>query len=195
MAGKTGKIFIITGPSGVGKDTVVGGLKNIRGYKSLDLKEPKSYTTRRRRKTDVEGQTPYIFVSQKKFSELMLTDMIEHTENHGHLYGMSKASFEECIESGGNVIKIMNRDGALAFKKIYPNEAVTIYLRPPSVEVLAERLRGRGTESFAEYNRRMMNNINEMKTMAEYDYVVTSSTPETTTKIVFAIIQAIAQSD
>jgi guanylate kinase len=118
--------------------------------------------------------------------------MIEHTESHGHLYGMSKSSFEECIESGGNVIKIMDRNGALSFKKIYPNEAVTIYLRPPSVEILAERLRGRGTESFAEYNRRMMNNINEMKSMAEYDYVVTASTPEATTKIVFAIIQAIA---
>lgn len=188
MARKEGKIFIISGPSGVGKDTVVGGLKGIRGYKKLRLTEPKSYTTRRRRKTDVDGETPYIFVSEKQFSELMLTEMIEHTENHGHLYGISRKSFEDSLASGKNLIKIMDRDGALDFKRIYPHDAIVIYLKPPSIESLAERLRGRGSESYAEYNRRMLDNIDELKDVGDFDYIVTATDPDTTTRIVFAII-------
>ena len=192
MARKEGKIFIISGPSGVGKDTVVGGLKNIRGYKKLRLTEPKSYTTRKRRKTDVDGETPYIFVTEKKFSELMLTEMIEHSENHGHLYGISRSSFEQCLASGNNIIKIMDRDGAVDFKRMYPQDAIIIYLKPPSIETLAERLKGRGSESYAEYNRRMLDNIEEMKDVSEFDYMVTANNIDETTKIVFSIISTLA---
>ena len=162
-----GLMFIISGPSGVGKDTIVSAVREMRGFKSLNIKEPKSYTTRRRRKSDPDD-TPYIFISEKRFSELILDEMIEHSETHGHLYGMSKSSFEECIESGGNIVKIMDKKGALSFKQMYPNNCVIIYLTPPSVEVLKARLAGRGSETYAEYNRRMMDSIEELKEMRKY---------------------------
>lgn len=184
---KTGQIFIISGPSGVGKDTIANAIKEMRGYKSLNIKEPKSYTTRRRRKSDPED-TPYIFISEKRFSELMLDEMIEHSETHGHLYGMSRSSFEECIESGGNIVKIMDKKGALAFKQMYPDICTVIYLTPPSIEVLRKRLSGRGSETYAEYNRRMMDSIEELKDIGDFDYVVQSNSVEITSRIVFEII-------
>lgn len=182
-----GLMFIISGPSGVGKDTIVSAVREMRGFKSLNIKEPKSYTTRRRRKSDPDD-TPYIFISEKRFSELILDEMIEHSETHGHLYGMSKSSFEECIESGGNIVKIMDKKGALSFKQMYPNNCVIIYLTPPSVEVLKARLAGRGSETYAEYNRRMMDSIEELKDISGFDYTVRSGNVETTARIVFEII-------
>lgn len=186
---KKGHIFIISGPSGVGKDTVANAIKDIRGYASLNVQEPKSYTTRRRRKSDPED-TPYIFISEKKFSELMFTDMIEYTKVYDHLYGICKSSFEECINKGGTIIKIMDKKGALAFKKMYPDECIIIYLVPPSVDVLEKRLSGRGSESFAEYNRRMIESIEELKDISGFDYTVTSSNLDITSHIVFEIIRA-----
>lgn len=184
---KTGQIFIISGPSGVGKDTIFNAIKDMRGYKSLNIQEPKSYTTRRRRKSDPDD-TPYIFISEKRFSELIFDEMIEHSETHGHLYGMSKSSFEECIASGGNIVKIMDKKGALAFKQMYPDICTIVYLTPPSVDVLRKRLSGRGSETYAEYNRRMMDSIEELKDITGFDYVVQSNNIEATSRIVYEII-------
>lgn len=184
-----GLIFVISGPSGVGKDTVANALKDIRGYKSLRICEPKSYTTRRRRKSDPED-TPYIFISEKKFSELMFEDMIEHSECHGHLYGMSKSSFDECLENGNNIVKLMDKKGALEFKKMYPDSCIVIYLTPPSIEVLRKRLAGRGSENWAEYNRRMLDSIEELKDISGFDYTVCSTNTDATAHIVFEIIQS-----
>lgn len=189
---REGLIFIVSGPSGVGKDTIVEAIKGMRGYKSLNIKEPKSYTTRRRRSSDPED-TPYIFVSEKKFSELLFEDIVEHTETHGHMYGMSRSSFEECIESGGTVVKIMDKKGALAFKQMYPENCVVIYLTPSSIEVLRSRLAGRKSETFAEYNRRMLDSIEELKDISGFDYTVRSGNVETTARIVFEIISANAK--
>lgn len=186
-SGKQGKIFIISGPSGVGKDTILEAVRNMRGFKSLNIKEPKSYTTRRRRSSDPDD-TPYIFISEKKFSELMFEDMIEHSQTHGHMYGMSKSSFEECIESGGNLVKLMDKRGALEFKQLYPKNCIIIYLTPPSIEVLRERLSGRKSETYAEYNRRMLDSIEELKDISGFDYTVTSADIEVTSRIVFEII-------
>ena len=185
-----GKIFIISGPSGVGKDTTVGEMKNIRGYKSLNLGEPKSYTTRRRRKTDIDGCTPYIFVSEKRFSELLFEDIIESTESHGHLYGTSKKSFDEVLASGHNIIKILDKEGAVSIKGMYPKDAVLIYLTPPSMEELAARLRGRGTEDYAEYNRRMIDNMNELRDLQAFDYIITADGVERTAFIIYSIMKS-----
>lgn len=184
-----GKIFIISGPSGVGKDTILEAVRGIRGFKSLRIREPKSYTTRRRRKSDPED-TPYIFISEKKFSELMFEDMIEHSETHGHMYGMSKESFEDCINSGCNIVKLMDKRGALEFKRLYPNNCIIIYLTPPSIDALRERLAGRASETYAEYNRRMLDSIEELKDISGFDYTVCSTNVETTSRIVFEIIYA-----
>lgn len=189
---KAGLLFIISGPSGVGKDTIVNTMREIKGYKSLNLQQPKSYTTRRRRKSDPED-TPYIFISEKKFAELMFEDMIEHSENHGHLYGMSKSSFEECLSSGTNIIKIMDKSSALEFKKMYPDNTIIIYLTPPSVKVLQKRLKGRGSETYAEYNRRMMDNLDELRDISGFDYTVTSGEKRTAAQIVLSIITNIAR--
>ena len=103
---------------------------------------------------------------------------------------MSKSSFEECIESGGNIVKLMDKKGALNFKRMYPSNCVIIYLTPPSIEVLRKRLSGRGSESFAEYNRRMMDSIEELKDISGFDYTVRSGKIETAARIVFEIISS-----
>lgn len=187
---RNGRIFIIAGPSGVGKDTVVDALKKLDDYDKLHIMEPISYTTRAPRRDDAERSGAYIFVDDKRFAELIESDMIEHVESHGHFYGLSRNSFESILESGSNIIKIMNRDGALDFHRMYPADTILIYMKPPSLKVLEDRLRGRGTESWSEYNRRMLDNIRELKDISGFDYVVTANETFITARILYTIIAA-----
>ena len=184
-----GKIFIISGPSGVGKDYTVKTMSEMDEYQKLELTQPPSYTTRKRRSSDPDD-TPYIFVSEEQFADLVENEIVEFTESHGHMYGTSKKGFENAIMSGANVLKILDKVGAKAFKKLYPENAIIIYLRPPSMEVLAQRLKGRASETPAEYSRRMADNLQELRDLSDYDYVVTAgANVQSTARIVIAIIE------
>ena len=185
----TGKIFIISGPSGVGKDYTVELMTHLEGYDKLNLGHPRSYTTRRRRKSDPE-ECPYIFVSASKFADLIAEDMVEVTEIHGHMYGTSKTEFEQTLAAGKNIIKILDKDGAKAVKSLYPRNATIIYLRPPSIATLVRRLKGRDSETPEEYSRRMADNIQELRDLSGFDYVLTAgSNAAGTARILLTIIQ------
>lgn len=181
-----GMIFIISGPSGVGKDTVVSAVKSHHGAKKLNFVTPMTYTTRERRPGD--DDTTYIHISRRQFENIMFSEMVEHEENYGNLYGMSRASLEECLESGGNVLKIMDGKGAKHFKDIYPKETILIYLKAPSAKVLADRIQGRGSETSEQFARRMADNMEEMKNVSGFDYVVTSNVVDVAAEIIYTII-------
>ena len=138
---RDGKIFIIASPSGVGKDSVVDTIKAMPEYENLRIGEPYSYTTRDHRPDDNE-RMPYIFVTDEQFASLIVSDMIEHAESFGHSYGLSRKSFEDVLCSGKNVLKIMNREGARDIQRMYPADTILIYLKPLSIKILEERLRG-----------------------------------------------------
>lgn len=184
-----GRIFIISGPSGVGKDYTANELSKLDGYEELDLCQPISYTTRPRRSSDPVDSI-YRFLSEEEFASLVHEDMIEFSERHGHMYGTSKKGFEEMIEAGHNVLKILDKNGARAFKEMYPDNATTIYLKPPSVDALVMRLKGRESETPEEYNRRMADNLRDLRDLSDFDYVVTAGRDgSATARIVLLIMQ------
>lgn len=182
-----GLVFIISGPSGVGKDTIVDTIKQREDAQELNFVTPQTYTTRPKRSSDDDNT--YIFLSSKEFEDLMFVDMVEYEENYGNMYGMSRTSFKNCIESGGNILKIMDEKGARHMKEIYPNDTITIYLKAPSAKVLEERLKKRGSETAQQFSNRMKANIEEMKSISGFDYVVTSNSIEVTSEIVYTIIK------
>ena len=183
-----GHVFIISGPSGVGKDYIAGKLSELPEYPSLNFSIPKSYTTRARRSSDPDDSI-YEFVSEEEFERLVDIDMLECTESHGHKYGTSKSGLSEIIVNGGNILKILDKNGARDIKKRFPKYTTTIYLKPPSLEVLGDRLSGRGSEDAAEYNRRMIDSLHELIDISDYDYVITAGEDaDVTVNILLAII-------
>lgn len=183
----SGKVFIVAGPSGVGKDSVVGAIKADNGFEEFNLAEPSSYTTRKPRAVDTE-RTPYIYVSIEEFAELQ-HDMIESAKNHGNYYGMSRSSLEDCLHNGKNIIKIMDRDGALAFQREFPADSVLIYFKAPSIEVLEKRLKTRASETEEERKKRLLDNMEEMKKSNGFDYVVTVIETQQAARIVKEILR------
>ena len=183
-----GHVFVISGPSGVGKDYIADKLKALPEYGKLGFSTPKSYTTRARRSSDPEDSI-YEFVSEEQFDELIETDMVEHSESHGHRYGTSRSGLAEMLGQGKNVLKILDKAGAASMKELLPGHTTTIYLKPPDLSVLEERLSGRGSEDAAEYKRRMIDSIHELIDIGDYDYVVTAGEDSAATVgIVLAII-------
>ncbi len=180
-----GILVIFSGPSGSGKDTVLNKLLNGRD----DIKVSVSMTTRNMRDGEIDG-THYYFVNreyfEKKVSENM---MLEYAEYNGNMYGTPKAPVDMMLDSGKAVILEIEVQGAEKIRKIYP-DVISIFLMPPSVRVLEERLRGRGTDDEETINHRLVIAKEEIKRASEYDYVVINDTVENAVAGIETIINA-----
>jgi guanylate kinase len=164
---------VITGPSGVGKGTVVAALRRRRP----DLWLSVSATTRAPRPGEVDGDH-YFFVSQQRFDELVEAgQMLEWAQFSGNTYGTPAGPVRRQIEDGRCVLLEIELEGARQVRASLP-EAVLVFLAPPSVAVLRERLRGRGTEDEAEVARRLARADEELAAIREFDHVVVNDEVE-----------------
>ncbi len=162
-----GKLVVVSGPSGCGKGTV---LKEV--LKSRDnIFYSVSATTRKPREGEING-VHYFFITKEEFlSEIEAGGMLEYAEYVGNFYGTPKKKVEEELEKGNDVILEIETKGAEKIRKAVP-EALFIFILPPSVEELASRLKGRGTESEEVIKERLETAKTELASKSEYDYIV-----------------------
>lgn len=162
-----GKLFIVSGPSGSGKDTILQGVFK----KHPEIKLSISSITRAMRVGEVEGEK-YHFISRDEFEELLKNDMLlEHNVFVGNYYGTPKAPVEACLMGGDDMILEIDVNGAAQVREKMP-EAISIFIMPPSFEVLKNRLSGRGTETAEVVEQRMTAALGEIARAKEYDYIV-----------------------
>ncbi len=160
-------LFILSGPSGVGKDAVMAKLWEDK----FPLHFGVTATTRPARPGEVHG-VDYYFVSEAEFRRMIADDeMLEWAEVHCRLYGVPRASVRRYLEAGGDVLLRVDVQGAATIRAKVP-EAVLIFLAPPSMDSLIARLKGRGTESTDQLAIRISNAYEEMKQLPGFDYVV-----------------------
>ena len=164
---KTGKLFVLSGPSGVGKGT----LREHALNNAPNLKYSISCTTRKPREGETDG-VEYRFISHTKFQEYISQGLfLEYAHVHEDYYGTLKSDVMSELEAGHDVLLEIDVQGALTVKEIMP-EAVLIFVAPPSVEVLTQRLTGRGTESSSSLEVRLSNALKEIALKDKYDYVI-----------------------
>lgn len=164
---KGGVLIVLSGPSGVGKDSVLDVLKQI--YPSAG--KCVTMTTRRPRDGEVDG-VDYTFVSVEDFKKRIDDGgFLEYAEVHGNFYGTPRAKVEENLKLGADIILKIDVQGAMAVKRKM-SSAVLVFLLPPSMEELERRLRSRLTETDAELATRLANAQNELEQIPHYDYIV-----------------------
>ena len=162
-----GGVFIISGPSGSGKDTVMTAL-----FKKMpELLFSISSITRAMRAGEREGEK-YNFITREKFEDMLKNDrLLEHNEFVGNYYGTPREPVERAIANGQDMVIEVDVNGAAQIREKMP-EAVSIFIMPPSFAELKRRLSGRGTESEELIQKRLISALGEIKRAAEYDYIV-----------------------
>lgn len=152
--------IVICGPSGSGKSTL---LKRLLNEKKDKLTFIISHTTRKPRNSELDGRE-YYFVTRHQMEEMIHRgEFIEHTEFSGNLYGTSKRAIQDAMKSGKPFILEVDIEGVKALQKIDGLKPIVIFIKPPSKQLLVERLSARGTESADTIKRRLERADEEMK--------------------------------
>lgn len=180
-----GLLVVLSGPSGSGKDTV---LAEIAGRES-NFEVSVSLTTRPPREREIDG-VHYYFVTRDYF-ERKLNDnqILEYTEYNGNYYGTPKAMIDNWLSLGKTVVLKIEVEGAGHIREFYP-DAVCIFLMPPSMRSLEERLRKRESEDDEDVHRRLVIAQSEVKNAVDYDYIVVNDVLEYAASDVCSIIRA-----
>ncbi|MFN2566244.1 MAG: guanylate kinase [Gemmatimonadaceae bacterium] len=177
--------LILSAPSGAGKTTIARELLARRS----DLGYSVSCTTRDARPGEVNGRD-YTFISREQFLDRRgRGDFAESAEVHGHLYGTLRSEVERVLESGRHVVMDIDVQGAAQFRAAFP-DAVTVFLLPPSAEVLLDRLRQRRTENAEQLVARLRSAVDELRAVGNYGYIVVNDTLEPAVARVGSIIDA-----
>ncbi len=167
MNQRRGKTFIISGPSGVGKSTVLNALMQKRSNLYFSV----SATTRQPREGEKDGQH-YHFIDAETFREMLGRDeFLEHAEYVGNFYGTPKRYVDEAMERGQDVILDIEIQGAMQICEKRP-ETVRIFIAPPSWKELERRLTDRGTDSPEKIQKRLLRAKVELNSASSYDYFV-----------------------
>ena len=182
---KKGFLLVISGPSGVGKGTVLHDLMNTQ----KNLVYSVSVTTRKQRPGEIEGVS-YFFKTHEEFEKMIEEDkFLEYAKVHDNYYGTPKDFVEEKINEGKIVILEIDVQGALNVKKNIDN-GVYIFLAPPSLSELKNRIVNRGTETESDINLRMHNARKELSYIKDYDYLVVNDHLNSAINLVNEIINA-----
>ena len=186
MANKEGLLILFSGPSGVGKDTVLDVVLN----KNKELQKSISLTTRGIRENETDGKD-YYFISADEFNKMIADgEVLEYAQYGSNLYGTPKGPVDKWLSEGKNVVLKIEVQGAENIKKLYP-DSVGIFLLPPSMEVLENRLRSRGTESDEDVQKRLEIAQDEMRKSKMYDYFVINEDIDCASDDVLTIIKAL----
>ena len=181
---KKGRLFVLSGPSGTGKGTIC---KEISNYNNANLSV--SMTTREPRSGEVDGES-YFFVDDEHFLKVLEANgFLEHAEVYGSLYGTPKKPVLEALDRGEDVILEIDIQGALKVKESFP-EGVFIFILPPSLKELEERLRKRGTETEESIKLRLSKTVDELSYIDRYDYYVVNADLSVASENVAAIMKA-----
>ena len=185
MARVSGRLFVLSAPSGTGKTSLTKSLiqKNINLWLSI------SYTSRLMRPSEVEGHD-YFFVERNIF-EQMLGDgeFIESAEIYGNLYGTSRKWINESINSGKDILLEIDGQGARQVRKIF-SDVVSIFVLPPSLEVLENRLKDRNQDSKQVIAKRMAAAKEEISHVSEYDYVIINDNMDIALRDLVSVVQS-----
>lgn len=185
MFEEKGILFILSGPSGVGKGTVRQRLFEKENH----LKYSVSATTRKKRPGEKEG-VDYFYKTKQEFEEMIAHNkLLEHAKYVNNYYGTPKEYVLEQLEKGNDVFLEIEVQGAMQVKRNFP-EGVFIFLFPPSLEELKNRIVSRGTESNELVVNRLKEAKKEIDMMSEYDYVVVNDDVDAAVSKVKAIIES-----
>lgn len=165
---RRGVVYIISAPSGAGKTSLVRAL--VSRHKCLDVSV--SHTTRKPRPKEIEGEH-YHFITASRFKKIIDEGgFIEYAKVFDYYYGTAKVSIQSLIEKEMNVILEIDWQGARQAREIFKENCVSIFILPPSLEVLHKRLLKRAQDSKEVIDRRMKDVNNEISHAKEYDYVI-----------------------
>ena len=180
-----GVVIALSGPSGVGKGTVISKVRQL----APQMKHSVSITTRTPRAGEVEG-VDYYFKTKEEFKKLLEKgEILEHDIYCDHYYGTPLTPLIECIEQGVDVIMDITVLGSIAVMERFP-EAVSVFLLPPSFKELERRLFKRGTETLAIQEKRLENAVLEIKKANLFEYVLVNDDLEKTATRILAIAEA-----
>ncbi len=187
---RTGNLFIVSGPSGAGKGTLVRQLAR----QVPDVWVSVSVTTRAPRPGEVEGQD-YQFISNDEFDRLVETGgLLEWAEVHGGRYGTPRAGVEAKIAEGKQVVLEIDPQGAFQIRDLMPT-SVLLFVRPPSMDELRRRLQGRGSETEEQVAVRMRTAERELELVGTYDHVVINDDVSRATDELVGIINRYANGE
>jgi len=185
MTTTLGNLFIISAPSGTGKTSLIKALLQT----DIDLSLSVSYTSRLVRPGEVEGRD-YYFVERKMFEQMLEHgEFLESAEVYGNLYGTSQKWIDKTIASGQDILLEIDSQGAQQVRRIFSN-TVSIFVLPPSLDVLETRLRNRNQDCQEVIARRMAAARQEISRVNEYDYVIINENLDEALRGLTCIVQA-----
>lgn len=183
--GSRGIIFVMTGASGVGKDSI----RRVAMPQLGSIFFSVSATTRKRRAGEIHG-SQYLFVERDEFEQMLATDqLLEHADYVGDYYGTPLAPVTKAVAAGRDVLLELELVGARQARERFP-DAVMIFIAPPSLSELERRLRGRGTDSEGKIQKRLARAREEIASMREFDYVVVNDDLQRAVVLFTSIIAA-----
>lgn len=158
-------IFVVSGPSGVGKTSVVNELLKVRN----NVSQVVSYTTRERRSNEING-VHYHFINNEQFNDLDAKgDFLESAEIFNYKYGVSKSAIKSILEAK-HALLVISWSGFSALKEVFKKQVIGIFISPPSLQILRERIEHRSTDSAEEIARRLKMADEDMAHRKLYDY-------------------------
>lgn len=182
----TRHLLVLSAPSGAGKTTVARHLLESFPFLRFSV----SATTRAQRPGEQNGRD-YFFLSRDEFkSRIAADDLIEYEEIFGNYYGTLRSVVQEALNRGEFLIFDVDVKGAISLQKAFPDETVLLFIAPPSMEILAERLRNRKTETTEQVETRLARAEMEMGTRNHFDHVIVNDDLDAALVKAVAIVEA-----
>lgn len=185
MVKRKGLLLVVSGPSGAGKGTICKAILDQNDQIKLSV----SATTRKPRNGEVHGVN-YFFIEKNEFTSMIEKgEFLEYAQIYDNFYGTPKAAIIETLDKGQDVILEIEMQGARQVKEVYP-EGIFVFVLPPSLKELKNRIVGRGTETAEEIEKRFSCAFEEIKQIDDYDYFIVNQDVEKSVKELEAIISS-----